>query len=60
MGSAGLDLLRIKNFGHIDLMRYLHVLLFLITGRAFHFTSHVVFLIMLILMAKGWTVTRYC
>ncbi|RMX60692.1 hypothetical protein pdam_00014526 [Pocillopora damicornis] len=29
-----------------------------VVGRAFHFTSHVVFLIMLILMAKGWTVTR--
>lgn len=32
--------------------------LLLIAGRACHFISHVVFLIMLILMAKGWTVTR--
>lgn len=29
-----------------------------VAGRACHFISHVVFLIMLILMAKGWTVTR--
>ncbi|XP_020621574.1 transmembrane protein 145-like [Orbicella faveolata] len=29
-----------------------------VVGRACHFISHVVFLIMLILMAKGWTVTR--
>ena len=40
MGSAGLDLLRIKNFGHIDLMRYLHILFFF-NHRAclsFHFS----------------------
>ncbi|KAJ7382299.1 hypothetical protein OS493_035880 [Desmophyllum pertusum] len=30
----------------------------MVVGRAGHFISHVVFLIMLILMAKGWTVTR--
>lgn len=29
-----------------------------VVGRACHYISHVVFLIMLILMAKGWTVTR--
>ncbi|XP_029186224.2 transmembrane protein 145-like isoform X2 [Acropora millepora] len=29
-----------------------------IVARASHYISHVVFLIMLILMAKGWTVTR--
>ncbi|KAL9965057.1 hypothetical protein ACROYT_G028785 [Oculina patagonica] len=29
-----------------------------VVGRASHFISHVIFLLMLILMAKGWTVTR--
>ncbi|XP_073255470.1 transmembrane protein 145-like [Porites lutea] len=29
-----------------------------VAGRGSHFISHVVFLVMLILMAKGWTVTR--
>ena len=38
-------------------LRLIHVS-FSITGRGSHFVSHVVFLIMLILMAKGWTVTR--
>jgi len=29
-----------------------------VVGRGSHFVSHVIFLVMLILMAKGWTVTR--